>query len=91
MKQSKGFLSASFTRKKKDGNMRTILNLKNLKKHVTCNHFKMESLQDVFKIIQPHCWMTNVCLKDAFYSVPIHKDHQKYKKSLKISMARKNV
>ena len=49
------FLSALFTRKKKDGNMRTTLNLKCLRKHVTCNHFKMESLQDVFKIIQPKC------------------------------------
>ena len=72
------FLSTVFTRKKKDGNMRTILNLKYLNKHVTYNHFKMESLLDVFKIIQPNCWMASVDLKDAFYSVPIHEEHQKY-------------
>ena len=44
------------------------------------NHFKFKSLQDVFKIIQPNCWMASVDLKDAFYSVPIIKDHQKYLK-----------
>ena len=68
------FLSTVFTRKKKNGNIRTILNLKCLNKHVTYNNFKMEST------IQSDCWMTSVDLKDAFYSVPIHKDHQKYLK-----------
>ena len=47
----------------------------------------MESFQDVFKIIQPNCWMAIVDLKDAFYSVPIHKDHQKY---LKFQWQKKN-
>ena len=51
--------------------MRTILNLKYLNAHVTYNHFKMESVQDVFKSKDS---------KGAFYSVPIHKDHQKYLK-----------
>ena len=74
------FLSAVFTRKKKDGNMRTILNFKFLNKHVTDNHFKMEFLQDVLKIIQPSCWMASIDLKDAFFSVPIHKSHRKYLK-----------
>ena len=36
------------SRKRKDGNMHTTLYLKYLNKHVTYNHFKMESLQDVF-------------------------------------------
>ena len=65
------------TRKKKDGHMRTILNLKYLKSHVNHSHFKMESLQDVFKIIQPNCWMASADLEHAFYSVPRHKDHKK--------------
>ena len=37
----------------------------------------MEYLQDVFKILQPNCRMASI---DAFYCVPIHKDHQKYLK-----------
>ena len=51
--------------------MCTILNLKQLNKHVAYQHFKMESVSDVFKIIQPNCWMTRVALKDAFYTIPI--------------------
>ena len=58
--------------------MRTILNLKQLNKHVTYQHFKMESLSDVFKIIQPNYWMASVDLKDAFYTIPIHNAYQKY-------------
>ena len=65
--------------------MRTILKLKYLNRHVTYNHFKMESLQDVFKIMQPNCWMVSVDLNNALCSVLIQKNH------LKISMARKNV
>ena len=72
------FISTVFTRRKKDGSMRTILNLKQLNKHVTYQHFKMEFLSDVFKIIQPNCWMASVDLKDAFYNIPIHNAYQKY-------------
>lgn len=55
--------------------MRTIFNLKNTNKDVKYNNFRMEPLADIFKIIQPNCWMTNVDL-DAFYSIPINIDHQ---------------
>ena len=58
--------------------MDTILNLKRLSRHVTHEHFKMESLSDVFKIIQVNCWMVSVDLKDAFYSIPIHNAYQRY-------------
>ena len=81
------FLSPVFIRKNKYGNMRTIMNLKYLNKHVTYNHCKIESLQDVFKIIQPNCSMASVDLKYAFYSVSIDKDHQKY---LKLQWLEKN-
>ena len=40
----------------------------------------MESLQIVLNIIRPNCWMASVDLKDAFYTVPIHTDHQKFLK-----------
>ena len=52
--------------------MHTILNLKQPSKHVTYQHFKMESLSNVFKIIQPNCWMISVDLKETFYNIPIH-------------------
>ena len=31
-------------------------------------------------MMRPGCFMASIDLKDAFYSVPIHKDHQKYLK-----------
>ena len=62
------FLSIIST-KNKDGNMCTVLNLKNLNDHVTYHHFKVESLADVSKIIQTNCWMASVDLKDASYTI----------------------
>ena len=38
----------------------------------------MESLSDVFKIIQPNYWITSIDLKDVFYNIPIHNAYQKY-------------
>ena len=37
----------------------------------------MKSLNDVFKIIKRGVWMASVDLKDAFFTVPVHKLHQK--------------
>ena len=72
-----GFISTIFTRQKKDGSFRTILNLKHLNHYVNYQHFKMESLNDVFKIIKRGVWMASVDLKDAFFTVPVHKLNQK--------------
>ena len=71
-REKRDFISTVFNRRKKDRGMRTILNLKQLNKHVTHRHFKMEFLSDVFKIIQPNCWMTSADSKDAFYTIHIH-------------------
>lgn len=42
-------------RNKKNGNMCIILSLKYLNKYVKYSHFKMESLADIFKTLQPNC------------------------------------
>ena len=44
------------------------------------HHFKMDTLDTVTKIIKPGCYMASVDLKDAYYTVPIHKDYQKFLK-----------
>ena len=44
------FLSTVFTREKKDGSSRNILNLKYLNYFFNYRHFRMESLTDVFRI-----------------------------------------
>ena len=72
------FISTTFTRPKRDGSHRLILNLKKLNEHIVYHHFKMDSLQSAVQLMKPHCWMAVLDLKDASYSVPIRKDHRKY-------------
>ena len=36
----------------------------------------MESLQNVLELIRPGVYMVYIDLKDAFYSLPVHKNHQ---------------
>ena len=62
----------------KDGTFHTTLNLKYLNEFVEYKHFKMKSLEDVFKIIKKDVWMASVDLKDAFFTIPVHILHQKY-------------
>ena len=59
-----------------------ILNLKKLIKYIDSKHFKMESLQNVLHMVKSGVWMASVDLKDAYYSVPIDKEYQKYLKFL---------
>ena len=40
----------------------------------------MESIKQVIAMVQPGCWMASIDLKDAYYSVPIHKNSRKYLK-----------
>ena len=60
------------------GSKRMILNLKRLNKFADYKHFKMESLQNVLELIRPGVYMASIDLKDAFYSVLSHKNHQAY-------------
>jgi len=74
------FISGVFTREKKDGTKRMILNLKHFNTHINYKHFKIESIQNVLNVVKPNAFMASIDLKDAFYSVPIYKEHQKYLK-----------
>ena len=38
----------------------------------------MKSLQNVLELIGPGIYMTSIDLKDAFYSVAVHKNYQAY-------------
>ena len=67
------FVSPIFLRPKNDGSHRMVLNLKSLNKYVKYHHFKMDMLKQ-------NCYMASIDLKDAYYSVPIAQQHQKYLK-----------
>jgi hypothetical protein len=74
------YVSPIFVRPKKDGTTRMILNLKSLNQSVVYLHFKMDTLKDAIRLMKPNCYMASIDLKDAYYSVPINKSHQKYLK-----------
>lgn len=73
------FVSPVFTRPKKDGTHRMILNLKCLNRDIAYHHFKMETLQAAaLKLVTQDCFMASIDLKDAYYSVPIFEGHKKF-------------
>ncbi len=80
IKESDDFISKIFLRPKKDGTHRLILNLKKLNTNVTYHHFKMDTLYLILKLAKKNCWMASVDLKDAYYSCPVAKQHQKFLK-----------
>ena len=70
-------ISPVFTRPKKDGSHRMILNLKRLNSEVSYHHFKMDTLYTALTLITKNCLMASIDLKDAYYSVAIHEEHRK--------------
>lgn len=74
------YISPIFTTPKKDGSSRMILNLKGLNQFIEYRHFKMESFSSIVNMVKPNCFMASIDLKDAYYSVPITAEHQKYLK-----------
>ena len=73
-------ISPIFVRPKKDGSHRVIFNLKKLNEAVSYHHFKMDTLETAIKLMRPGCYMTSIDLKDAYYSIPIAPEHQKFLK-----------
>ena len=74
------FLSTVFTRSKKSGSFRMILNLSKLNEFVEYHQFKMDTLDSAMKLIDTDCYMASVDLLYAYHSVPIHVEYQKYLK-----------
>lgn len=72
------FVSPIFTRPKKDGEYRMILNLKELNESIEYHHFKMDTFETALKLIKPNCFMASIDLRHAYYSVNIYKPYRKY-------------
>ena len=73
-----GFYSTLFLVKKKTGDLRPVINLKPLNKFLVKRHFKMDTLAKVLNLVQVGDWAISLDLKDAYFHVPIHPDHQKF-------------
>ena len=73
-----GFYSTYFTVPKKDGGIRPILNLRLFNRCLRQETFKMETLQSILPASQAGSWLASIDLKDAYFHVPIIKEHWKY-------------
>ena len=72
------FISRLFLVRKKDGSYRPVINLKPLNAFIQKSHFKMEGVSMIKDVLQPGDWMCSLDLKDAYLSVSITKEHQRY-------------
>lgn len=64
-----GFFFNVFPTLKKDETARVILNLTELHDHIPHVHFKMDTLKEVIKLIQPDYYFATCTYKDAYFSV----------------------
>ena len=78
-KREDDFVSNIFIGKKRDDTHRMILNLKKFTDFLLVPHCKLESIEDPLNLITG-CYFASVDLKDAYYSIPMHEDFQKYLK-----------
>ena len=74
------FLSNVFTRPKKNGGLRLILDLSNFNQHLLYKHFKMDNIHTATLLVTQNCYLASVDLKDAYYSVAISKNSRKFLK-----------
>ena len=72
------FISQIFSRPKRSGGVRIILNLKPLNKLVEHTHFKMESLVNAIGLLERDCYMASLDLKDAYFTINVNKNYRRY-------------
>ena len=72
------FLSNIFLVPKRDGKSRPVINLKYLNAHIQYDHFKIEDTHLLRDLLQPQDWLEKIDLKDAYFVIPIWKEHRKY-------------
>ena len=74
-----GFISNFFIGPKKTkGKFRPIFNLKNLNLFLSYEHFKMEGIENTKYLIRNNDYLVKLDLKDAYFLVPVDKEHQKF-------------
>ena len=76
--QEPGFISSLFVIPKKGGGHRPVINLKPLNCFIPYEHFKMESIHMLKDLLKKGDYMVKIDLKDAYLTVPIWQNHQKY-------------
>ena len=77
--EEKEFVSPIFI-SHSNGGIRLIFNLKQLNKNIEYHHFKMESIDTILNLVTKDRFMASIDLKDAYYSVKILENFQRYLK-----------
>ena len=72
------FYSRLFLVPKMGGSMRPVIDLSALNQFIESPHFQMEHLSSIKTLLKPGHFMTKLDLKDAYLSVAVHPDCQKY-------------
>jgi len=75
---SGSFYSSLFLVPKKNGQMRPVTNLKQLNQWVETPCFKMQGISTLRDLLRAGDWMVKVDLKDAYFTIPVHPQHQQY-------------
>ena len=73
-----GFYSHLFLVPKKGGSVCLVIDLSSLNKFIVNEYFRMENLSCLKTLLLLGDFMTNVDLKDAYLSVPVHESSQKF-------------
>ena len=73
-----GFVSNLFVIPKIVGGQRPAFNLRQLNQFIKYEHFKMEGIHKLRDLLKPNDFMAKIDLKDAYFTVPIWKGHQKF-------------
>ena len=72
------FISNIFLRPKPGNKFRMIIDLSDLNKFVSKQHFKMDHLDVASDMLFPGAWLASIDLKEAYYTIPISESDQKY-------------
>lgn len=78
--ESDEFISTIFIVAKPNGKFRPVINLRYLNEFVHYNHFKQETFSVVLDLLQENDFMAKIDMRDAYFSIPIHDEYQKYLK-----------
>ena len=76
--RSLGFYSRLFLVPKKTGDLRPVIDLSTLNRHMVVPHFKMETQGSVRSAIRSQEWAVSIDIRDAYLHVPMHQAVRKY-------------
>ena len=79
-REANDYVCRIFKRTRKDRNYKMILCLKMVNEFFKFKHCKLESIEDALDLITEGCYFGSVDLNDAYCSIPIHENYQKYLK-----------